>query len=128
MVLFGVLGFIVKRYGYSPVALLLGLILGNLLEDNFYRSVMVGGPEIFFIKPIALGLMFLSVLSLALPAALRYADYGYVLENGRVVLDGEARTLADNEDVKEFYLGFSGGDRQSFRDVKHYRRRKRWLA
>ncbi len=73
MVLFGVLGFIVKRYGYSPVALLLGLILGNLLEDNFYRSIMVGGPEIFFTKPIALSLMFLSVLSLALPAALRYA-------------------------------------------------------
>ena len=72
MVLFGVLGFIVKRYGYSPVALLLGLILGNLLEDNFYRSIMVGGPEIFFAKPIALGLMFLSALSLALPAALRY--------------------------------------------------------
>ncbi|MDP6705201.1 MAG: ABC transporter ATP-binding protein [Alphaproteobacteria bacterium] len=61
-------------------------------------------------------------------AALRYADYGYVLENGRVVLDGEAKALADNEDVKEFYLGFSGGGRQSFRDTKHYRRRKRWLA
>jgi putative tricarboxylic transport membrane protein len=73
MVLFGVLGFIVKRYGYSPVALLLGLILGNLLEDNFYRSIMVGGPQIFFTKPIALSLMFLSALSLALPAALRYA-------------------------------------------------------
>jgi branched-chain amino acid transport system ATP-binding protein len=61
-------------------------------------------------------------------AALRYADYGYVLENGRVVLDGPAKTLAENEDVKEFYLGFSGGGRRSFRDFKHYRRRKRWLA
>ena len=60
--------------------------------------------------------------------ALRYADYGYVLENGRVVLDGEAKALAANEDVKEFYLGFSGAGRQSFRDAKHYRRRKRWLA
>ncbi len=60
--------------------------------------------------------------------ALRYADYGYVLENGRVVLDGEAKALAENEDVKEFYLGFSGAGRQSFRDAKHYRRRKRWLA
>ena len=60
--------------------------------------------------------------------ALRYANWGYILENGRVVLDGEARALRDNEDVKEFYLGTSGGDRKNFRDVKHYKRRKRWLA
>ncbi len=60
--------------------------------------------------------------------ALRYADYGYILENGRVVLDGEAAALRDNEDVKEFYLGVSGSERKSFRDVKHYKRRKRWLA
>jgi branched-chain amino acid transport system ATP-binding protein len=60
--------------------------------------------------------------------ALRYATYGYILENGRVVMDGEARSLSENEDVKEFYLGLSGGDKKSFRDVKHYRRRKRWLA
>ena len=59
--------------------------------------------------------------------ALRYADYGYILENGRVVMDGEGRELAENEDVKEFYLGFSSGGRRSFRDVKSYRRRKRWL-
>jgi len=59
--------------------------------------------------------------------ALRYADYGYILENGRVVMDGEAKSLADNEDVKEFYLGFSSAGRKSFRDVKSYRRRKRWL-
>lgn len=60
--------------------------------------------------------------------ALRYATYGYILENGRVVMDGAANDLASNEDVKEFYLGLSGGDKKSFRDVKHYRRRKRWLA
>ena len=60
--------------------------------------------------------------------ALRFADYGYILENGRVVMDGEARELATNEDVKEFYLGLSTTGRKSFRDVKHYRRRKRWLA
>jgi branched-chain amino acid transport system ATP-binding protein len=59
--------------------------------------------------------------------ALRYADYGYILENGRVVMDGEAVDLAQNEDVKEFYLGFSTAGRRSFRDVKSYRRRKRWL-
>ena len=60
--------------------------------------------------------------------ALRFARYGYILENGRVVMDGDAKSLAENEDVKEFYLGISGGRRKSFRDGKHYRRRKRWLA
>ena len=60
--------------------------------------------------------------------ALRFANYGYILENGRVVMDGEAKGLASNEDVKEFYLGLSTVGRKSFRDVKHYRRRKRWLA
>ena len=59
--------------------------------------------------------------------ALRFAEYGYILENGRVVMDGEAKSLRENEDVKEFYLGLSTGGRKSFRDVKHYRRRKRWL-
>ena len=60
--------------------------------------------------------------------ALRYGDYGYILENGRVVMDGVASDLASNEDVKEFYLGLSTSGRKSFRDSKHYRRRKRWLA
>jgi branched-chain amino acid transport system ATP-binding protein len=60
--------------------------------------------------------------------ALRYARYGYILENGRVVMDGDAQALRDNEDVKEFYLGVGGGERKSFRDVKSYKRRKRWLA
>jgi branched-chain amino acid transport system ATP-binding protein len=60
--------------------------------------------------------------------ALRYADDGYILENGRVVMEGTAAELANNEDVKEFYLGMGGGDRKSFRDVKSYKRRKRWLA
>jgi branched-chain amino acid transport system ATP-binding protein len=60
--------------------------------------------------------------------ALKYSGYGYVLENGRVVLDGAAATLAENEDVKEFYLGVAEGKRKSFRDGKHYKRRKRWLA
>src|SRR5260370_14123544 len=60
--------------------------------------------------------------------ALKYARYGYVLENGRVVMDGEAKSLAENEDVKEFYLGTAAGEKKSFRDAKHYKRRKRWLA
>jgi branched-chain amino acid transport system ATP-binding protein len=60
--------------------------------------------------------------------ALANADYGYILENGRVVMDGDASSLAANEDVKEFYLGVSGEGRKSFRDTKFYRRRKRWLS
>ncbi|HJM02994.1 MAG TPA: ABC transporter ATP-binding protein [Arenicellales bacterium] len=60
--------------------------------------------------------------------ALRYSRYGYILENGRVVMDGDAQTLLDNEDIKEFYLGASGGDGHNFRDMKQYRRRKRWLS
>jgi len=60
--------------------------------------------------------------------ALRFANSGYILENGRVVMEGEAQQLAQNEDVKEFYLGISTGERKSFRETKHYRRRKRWLA
>ncbi|HEV8441221.1 MAG TPA: ABC transporter ATP-binding protein [Methylomirabilota bacterium] len=61
--------------------------------------------------------------------ALRFAQYVYVMENGRVVLDGDVKTVSDNEDIKEFYLGLSGvGQRKNYRDVKHYRRRKRWLS
>jgi len=60
--------------------------------------------------------------------ALKYASYGYILENGRVVMDGDSKSLRENEDVKEFYLGVGGTDRKSFRDVKSYKRRKRWLA
>ena len=60
--------------------------------------------------------------------ALRYAEYGYILENGRVVMDGTAVALRENEDVKEFYLGLSASGRKSYRDTKFYRRRKRWLA
>jgi branched-chain amino acid transport system ATP-binding protein len=62
-------------------------------------------------------------------AALGIADYGYVMENGRIVLDGPADKLRGNEDVKEFYMGLSAiGSEHSFRDIKHYRRRKRWLS
>lgn len=61
--------------------------------------------------------------------ALSIANYGYLLENGRIVLEGSARELAQNEDIKEFYLGLSlSGGRKSYRDVKHYKRRKRWLG
>ncbi|HRY17701.1 MAG TPA: ABC transporter ATP-binding protein [Candidatus Competibacteraceae bacterium] len=60
--------------------------------------------------------------------ALRYANFGYILENGRVVMEGDAGNLRTNEDVKEFYLGISSSGRKSFKDIKHYRRRKRWLS
>ena len=60
--------------------------------------------------------------------ALRFAHYGYILESGRVVMDGSAKELRENPDVKEFYLGMSEGGRKSFRDVRSYRRRKRWLS
>jgi branched-chain amino acid transport system ATP-binding protein len=61
--------------------------------------------------------------------ALRFAHYAYVMESGRIVLDGDARSISENEDIKEFYLGLTGvGQRKSYRDVKHYRRRKRWLS
>jgi branched-chain amino acid transport system ATP-binding protein len=60
--------------------------------------------------------------------ALRYSDYGYILESGRIVMDGAAAALRENEDVKEFYLGTGGRERRSFREVKSYKRRKRWLA
>ena len=60
--------------------------------------------------------------------ALRYAHYGYILESGRVVMDGPASDLRENPDVKEFYLGMSEEGRKSFRDVRSYRRRKRWLS
>ena len=61
--------------------------------------------------------------------ALRYSHYGYILENGRIVMEGDAASLADNDDIKEFYLGISKGNQKaSFRSTKHYRRRKRWLG
>ena len=60
--------------------------------------------------------------------ALQYADYGYIMESGRIVMDGAAAELRNNEDVKEFYLGMGGGQRKSFKEVKSYKRRKRWLA
>ena len=60
--------------------------------------------------------------------ALKSVEYGYIMENGRVVLDGEAKDLLDNADVREFYLGLTEIGKKSYRDVKHYKRRKRWLA
>jgi branched-chain amino acid transport system ATP-binding protein len=61
--------------------------------------------------------------------ALSLADYGYIMENGRIVMDGKGEELLRNPDVQEFYLGLGhGGEKRSYRDIKHYRRRKRWLG
>jgi len=69
------------------------------------------------------------VVEQTVQVALGIADYGYIMENGKIVMDGPADKLKNNEDVKEFYMGLSAvGERKSYRDVKHYRRRKRWLA
>jgi branched-chain amino acid transport system ATP-binding protein len=61
-------------------------------------------------------------------AALSVAGHGYIMENGRIVLEGPAKALLENPDVREFYLGMGAGGKKSYRDVKHYRRRKRWLG
>ena len=93
MVIFGLLGFVVRRYGYSPVALLLGLILGPLLEQNFHRTLLVGGPALFFTKPIALTLVLLSALSLCLPLLLK----GLTARDGRQA-SGRANAVARAND------------------------------
>ncbi len=89
-----------------------------LLEEIFGRIQMLGDKE---------DVTFLIVEQNA-SLALSIADYGYVMENGSIVLEGAAESLRENADIKEFYLGISSGEKKSFRDVKHYRRRKRWLG
>jgi len=94
--------------------------LAPLLVQNIYEIIQ---------RICAEQRMAILVVEQNVRAALGIADYGYVIENGRVVLSGAAEKLRDNEDVREFYLGLSAvGSRKSYREVKHYRRRKRWLA
>ncbi|MBN9404206.1 MAG: ABC transporter ATP-binding protein [Burkholderiales bacterium] len=90
----------------------------QLVEEVFHIARDLNGKE---------GVTFL-VAEQNTNMALKFADYGYIMESGRVVMDGKASDLASNEDVKEFYLGVGGTERKSFRDVKSYKRRKRWLA
>ena len=94
--------------------------LAPLLVKEIYRALQ---------KVNSVQKVTLLVIEQNVRVALSIANYGYVLENGRVVIDGSARELLENEDVKEFYLGLSlKGKRKSFREVKHYKRRKRWLG
>ncbi len=106
----------------DPVLLALdepSLGLAPLIIDRIYEVIAILRDE-----------MNMTVLLVEQNAqrALNIADYGYILETGRVVLDGTAKALSSNEDVREFYLGVSGDNRKSLRDVKHYKRRKRWLS
>ena len=123
----------------SSLAVLVAPFVDMVSSPIFFAEVVVGGfmglapqlvAEIFDIVRRLHeeeGVSFL-LAEQNTTAALQVADYGYILENGRVVLDCSAETLRQNEDVKEFYLGLGAAGRRSYRDVKHYRRRKRWLA
>ena len=97
------------------------------IQPDEYRR-LVAGTTIFSFAQINrdLGVTILLVEQNA-RAALQVASHGYVMEQGKVVLDGTASELAENEDVKEFYLGGSGGERRRFKNLKSFRRRKRWL-
>ncbi len=126
-----------------------GYLSGGEQQMAAVGRALIAGPKLLMLDEPSLGLapqiidtIFETIVSLNrdegmaillveqnAALALKVADYGYVVENGRVVLDGPAERISQNEDVKEFYLGFTeGGARKSFRDIKHYKRRKRWLS
>jgi len=142
-----------KIYGYFPRlkqrrASLAGYVSGGEQQMCALGRAMMANPKLILLDEPSMGLapqvveeifeivknlnsqenMSFLVAEQNTNLALRYAEFGYILENGRVVLDGAASALRDNEDVREFYLGVASGARRSFRDVKSYRRRKRWLA
>src|ERR1700736_125051 len=127
-------GAFTRRDGHAEVRRALDLVYGYFPRLKERRGSIAGYISGGEQQMCAIGRALMSRPKMILLAeqntrmALKYARYGYVLENGRVVLDGDARALAENEDVKEFYLGIAEGRRKSFREAKHYRRRKRWLA
>jgi branched-chain amino acid transport system ATP-binding protein len=150
----GVKGDLAKVYGYFPKLGMLKERKAGYLSGGEQQMVAIGRalmarPKLILLDEPSLGLAPLIVKEIFgiirqinqqegvtillveqnARMALAIADYGYIMESGRVVLDGPVETLLNNEDVKEFYLGLSGeGGRKSYRDVKAYKRRKRWLA
>ncbi len=97
-----------------------GIVAGLLIASG------IGGRPALAQEPIKIG--FSMALTGGLAQALKVAQYAYVLENGRIVLDGDAQTIQGNADIREFYLGLTEIGKKSYREVKYYRRRKRWLA
>lgn len=143
-----------KVYGYFPRMLDLRRSTSGYLSGGEQQMLVIGralmsSPKLMLLDEPSMGLSPLLVKEIFkiigrintdenLPIliveqnvkqALTIADYGYVMENGRIVLDGPVEQLRENEDIKEFYLGLSAiGERKSYREVKHYRRRKRWIG
>jgi branched-chain amino acid transport system ATP-binding protein len=125
-----------------------GLLSGGERQMLALASAIVCRPELLLVDELSLGLapvvvedllrrltgirreLGISILIVEQSAtvALEIADYGYVMENGRIVLDGSAERLRNHPDIQEFYLGRSGGERRSYRDVKQYRRSRRWYG
>ena len=106
-----------------------GYTSGGEQQMMLVGRALMAHPKIMLLDEPSFGLAPLLVEEQNAIAALNISGYGYVMENGRIVLDGTAKDLKENEDVKEFYLGFGAlSKRKSYRDVKHYKRRKRWLG
>jgi branched-chain amino acid transport system ATP-binding protein len=111
-----------------------GYISGGEMQMCAIGRALMAKPKLMLLDEPSMGLAPLLVQEIFEMAeqnanmALQFAKYGYIMENGRIVLDGDSETLKDNADVREFYLGLTEIGKKSYRDVKHYKRRKRWLA